>query len=99
MTQKTIEIDRCIVCDFAAESICGCSVNNPLKVNQDSYIICKDILSENSCETSTTEYERSQAHLFAVCDGHGDDGKGVSNYIKTKFPGTVKDWSICIGNI
>lgn len=28
--------------------------------------------------------------MFAVCDGHGDDGHCVSNFIKTKLPGNIK---------
>ena len=73
------------------ESWTGYSANNPLKVNQDNYIISKDLLEHaDTIDVCSWEYERDQIHLFAVWDGHGDDGKSVSSFIKSKFPSNIK---------
>jgi serine/threonine protein phosphatase PrpC len=43
---------------------------NPGKVNQDSYIACKEFGG------------RSDTHFFAVCDGHGYYGREASTLVK-----------------
>ena len=84
-------INKWIIKDFAVESWTGYSSSNPLKVNQDNYITCKDLLERaETIDVWSCEYERDQLHLFAVWDGHGDDGKSVSTYIKSKFPLNIK---------
>ena len=35
--------------------------------------------------------ENSQTHIFAVCDGHGDDGHSVSQFITSKLADSVKN--------
>jgi len=84
-------INKCVIKDFAVESWTGYSVNNPLKVNQDNYLTYKDLLEHpDKIDVFSSEYEKEQLHLFAVCDGHGDDGKSVSAFIKSKLPLNIK---------
>mmetsp|Transcript_17364 Transcript_17364/g.17058 ORF Transcript_17364/g.17058 Transcript_17364/m.17058 type:complete len:540 (+) Transcript_17364:199-1818(+) len=84
-------INKCVVKDTAVESWTGYSMRNPLKVNQDSYIISKDLLEDpESIDVTSVIYENEQTHLFCVCDGHGDDGKSVSEYIKSRLPNNIK---------
>lgn len=80
-------ISRCVVKDTAVESLTGFSLRNPHKVNQDSYVISQDLLEDPEViDLTSMIYEQEQTHLFCVCDGHGDDGKSVSEYIKSRFP-------------
>jgi cGMP-dependent protein kinase len=48
--------------------------NNPNKVNQDSFILSPNL---NGCNFR---------HYFGVCDGHGQNGKEASHYIKVRLP-------------
>lgn len=82
--------NKWIVSDFSVESLSGYSVNNPLKMNQDSYLIHKDLLTESTnIDYSLPEYQYQQVHLFAVWDGHGDDGHSVSGFIKSKLANNI----------
>ncbi|KAM3142703.1 hypothetical protein pb186bvf_005087 [Paramecium bursaria] len=47
------------------------------KINQDSYVICTNI------------GRKSYMHFFAVCDGHGQYGHIVSNFLKTVIPNLI----------
>ncbi|CAD8149905.1 unnamed protein product [Paramecium octaurelia] len=59
----------------------GQIANNPSKVNQDIFY----------CQTNFVE----NLHLFFVCDGHGQNGHLVSNFIQTHLPTTIqKDKSL-----
>lgn len=35
--------------------------------------------------------KNSQTHVFAVCDGHGDDGHSVSQFISSKLSDNIKN--------
>ncbi|CAD8168744.1 unnamed protein product [Paramecium pentaurelia] len=54
----------------------GQIANNPTKVNQDIFY----------CQTNFFE----NFHLFFVCDGHGQNGQFVSNFIQTNLPNTIR---------
>jgi serine/threonine protein phosphatase PrpC len=54
------------------------SVAPKSKENQDAYISCARF-----CDYFHT-------HFFAVCDGHGTNGKLVSNFLKTHLPAALK---------
>ena len=56
---------------FAFATKTGYSPKNPNKVNQDSFLVLPHL----------GEYRRT--HFFAVADGHGVNGKPVSEYVKT----------------
>ena len=62
-------LDNCVT-KFAFATKTGYSPNNPYKVNQDSFLALPHL----------GEYRRT--HLFSVCDGHGQFGKEVSDFIK-----------------
>jgi serine/threonine protein phosphatase PrpC len=59
------------VTKFAFATKTGYSPKNPNKVNQDSFLVLPHL----------GEYRRT--HFFAVADGHGVNGKPVSEYVKT----------------
>lgn len=48
--------------------------SNPNKVNQDAYITTPHFCGLRYC------------HFFAVCDGHGHNGREVSTQIKHRLP-------------
>ena len=52
----------------------GLLSNNPKKFNQDNFIAIPGFSID------------PPSHLFAVCDGHGENGHLVSYYIKENFP-------------
>ncbi|CAD8080016.1 unnamed protein product [Paramecium sonneborni] len=54
----------------------GYIANNPNKVNQDIFY----------CQTNLIE----NIHLFFVCDGHGQNGQFVSNFIQTNLPNNIR---------
>ena len=54
--------------------------NNPFKVNQDAFILAPNILGMQPA-----------LHYFGVCDGHGQYGKEVSNYVKNTLPQKLED--------
>lgn len=55
-----------------------------LKVNQDSLIVMP--------EFSNVEkgYLHGKMHLFGICDGHGKDGKTISQFVSLKIPEVFK---------
>lgn len=59
-----------IVTKFAFATRVGFIPNNPYKENQDNFILNPNLLKLPAC------------HHFAVADGHGQNGKQVSTYIK-----------------
>ncbi|CAD8112624.1 unnamed protein product [Paramecium sonneborni] len=62
---------------YAARSRKGVQGGNATKVNQDAFICCAKI-ENNEC-----------IHLFAICDGHGENGHFVSGFIKAHLPTLV----------
>ncbi|CAK69861.1 unnamed protein product (macronuclear) [Paramecium tetraurelia] len=61
---------------FSHKTRQGQIANNPSKVNQDIFY----------CQTNFIE----NLHLFFVCDGHGQNGHLVSNFIQTHLPNTIQ---------
>lgn len=49
-----------------------------MKVNQDAYITNPHIMGLRHC------------HFFAVCDGHGTNGREVSSFLKHRLPQTLE---------
>lgn len=68
-----------IVTKFAFATWVGFIPNNPYKVNQDNFLLNPNILKLPAC------------HFFGVCDGHGQNGKEVSGFIKTRLPQLVEE--------
>ena len=66
--------DLNIVTKFAFATRVGYIPNNPYKVNQDAYILAPNIM------------KLPAFHYFGVCDGHGQNGKEVSGYVKQRLP-------------
>lgn len=64
---------------FAFATRVGFIPNNPYKVNQDNFLLNPNILKLPAC------------HFFGVCDGHGQNGKEVSGFIKTWLPQLVEE--------
>ena len=63
-----------IVTKFAFATRVGYIPNNPYKVNQDAYVLAPNIM------------KLPAFHYFGVCDGHGQNGKEVSGYVKQRLP-------------
>ena len=59
----------------------GCSGPGIVKTNQDAYFIKENFLKNK-------EY-----YYIGVCDGHGEHGHLVSNYVINKLPSYIKDLS------
>jgi serine/threonine protein phosphatase PrpC len=68
--QASKKFDNCVT-KFAFATKTGYSPKNPNKVNQDSFLVLPHL----------GEYRRT--HFFAVADGHGVNGKPVSEYVKS----------------
>ena len=68
--QTSKKFDNCVT-KFAFATKTGYSPKNPNKTNQDSFLVLPHL----------GEYRRT--HFFAVADGHGINGKLVSEYVKT----------------
>lgn len=64
------KFDNC-VSKFSFATKTGFSPKNPNKVNQDQYLVMPHL----------GEYRRT--HFFAVCDGHGVNGREVSFFVKS----------------
>ena len=64
--------DHNIVTSFSCVSKAG-KQNGTHKTNQDCYILSRSL------------NEVKFQNLFAVCDGHGDNGRQISNVIREKF--------------
>lgn len=69
---------------FSFKTMTGYMPGNPAKVNQDSFIAIQSLTNDSS--------------LFAVADGHGINGKNVSNYIKDRFPILLKRDNLLLSN-
>jgi hypothetical protein len=69
---KYIEIN--VITKYAFATRQGYIPNNPGKVNQDSFILSPNF---SNC---------SFRHYFGVCDGHGQNGKEASHFIKLRLP-------------
>ena len=63
---------------FAFATRVGFHPNNPSKQNQDAYILSPNLASLPSF------------HLFGVCDGHGQFGREVSNFVKIVLPAQIE---------
>lgn len=59
---------------FGFHSKTGMSAESPKKVNQDSYFIIPQFAGIPN------------SYLFGVCDGHGEYGREISNFIKERLP-------------
>ena len=69
-----------VITRFAYSTREGFSVHNVNKKNQDNFI-----LAPNICQT----YHQ---HFFAVCDGHGQNGRQSSMLIKMKFADFLQEF-------
>lgn len=67
-----------IVTKFAFATRVGYIPNNPYKENQDNFLLNPNLLKLPAC------------HFFGVCDGHGQNGKHVSGFIKKRLPVLVE---------
>ena len=70
-------IERNVITKYAFATRVGFIPNNPNKVNQDSFILSPNL---NGCNFR---------HYFGVCDGHGQNGKEASHFIKLRLPQLV----------
>ena len=64
---------------FAFATRVGFHPNNPHKVNQDSYILVPNLQNLQSL------------HMFGICDGHGQYGRDVSQFVKIALPLAIKE--------
>lgn len=62
------------VTKFAFATKTGMAPSNPNKTNQDNWITVPHFTGAKYC------------HFFSVCDGHGQYGREVSTFLKTKLP-------------
>lgn len=69
-----------VVTKFAFATRVGYIPNNPYKVNQDAYILSPNIM------------KMPAFHYFGVCDGHGQNGKEVSGYVKQRLPVLLENY-------
>jgi serine/threonine protein phosphatase PrpC len=63
-----------VITKYAFATRVGFIPNNPNKVNQDSFILSPNL---GGCNFR---------HYFGVCDGHGQNGKEASHFIKMRLP-------------
>lgn len=84
--QYGINEDVNIVTKFAFATRVGYIPNNPYKVNQDSYLLAPNIM------------KLPAFHYFGVCDGHGQNGKEVSEYVKQRLPVLIESYIKSHGN-
>lgn len=75
--QTSKKFDNCVT-KFAFATKTGYSPKNPNKINQDSFLVLPHL----------GEYRRT--HFFAVADGHGINGKLVSEYVKSMLAKEVE---------
>ena len=78
---EPLYIKRNVVTKYAFATRVGFVPNNPRKVNQDSYILHPNVNKSPYC------------HLFGVCDGHGQNGREASTYIKQRLPDLIEQIS------
>lgn len=69
-----------VVTKFAFATRVGYIPNNPYKVNQDAYILSPNLM------------KLPAFHYFGVCDGHGQNGKEVSGYVKQRLPVLLENY-------
>ena len=67
-----------VITKFSFATKGGIAASNPYKQNQDAYLTNPHILGLRHC------------HFFAVCDGHGTNGREVSNYMKHNLPQKIE---------
>lgn len=67
-----------IITKFSFATKGGISSHNPYKVNQDAYVTNPHIMGLRHC------------HFFAVCDGHGTNGREVSSHLKHRLPQAIE---------
>ena len=67
-------LQRNVITKYAFATRVGYIPNNPNKINQDSFILHPNLSNQNF------------HHYFGVCDGHGQNGKDVSHFIKLRLP-------------
>ena len=72
--KENVNEDHNIVTKFAFATRVGYIPNNPYKVNKDAYILSSNIM------------KLPAFHYFGVCDGHEQNGKEVSGYVKQRLP-------------
>jgi serine/threonine protein phosphatase PrpC len=63
-----------VITKFSFATKGGIAASNPYKQNQDAYLTNPHIMGLRHC------------HFFAVCDGHGTNGREVSNFMKQVLP-------------
>ena len=68
-----------IISKYSYRSNTGLMPGNPGKVNQDNYLLVKDMAFNSS--------------LIGVADGHGINGEHVSGYIKERYPSLLSSHS------
>lgn len=73
-------IERNVITKYAFATRVGFIPNNPNKVNQDSFILSPNL---NGCNFR---------HYFGVCDGHGQNGKDASHFIKLRLPQLISKY-------
>ena len=77
-----------VISKFGWWSKAGHVASNSMKPNQDAYIAWVNLLWNES--SKNIDSVPKKIHLFGVFDGHGTEGKAVSNYIKAKLPNIIK---------
>jgi hypothetical protein len=70
---------RNVVKKFAFATRVGFQPGNSNKVNQDSFLLAPNIKG------------RPALHVFGVCDGHGNNGRDASNFVKFALPIAVEE--------
>ncbi len=74
ISQSPGHLQHNVVTKYAFATRVGFMPGNPGKQNQDSFILHPNFRKSG------------QAHLFGVCDGHGHQGREVSNFVKQVLP-------------
>lgn len=77
--EEEVNEDVNIVTKFAFATRVGYIPNSPYKVNQDNFLLNPNML------------KLPAFHFFGVCDGHGQNGKDVSTYIKKRLPLIIEE--------
>ena len=77
-----------VISKYGWWSKAGHSSNNSMKPNQDTYMAYVNLLWNESCKDLDSVPKK--IHVFGVFDGHGIEGKAVSQFIKAHLPNTIK---------
>jgi len=72
------------ILDYGYYTQKGHRPDDPHKQNQDSVIIAPDFFSEKK------GYLQGNASFFGICDGHGKDGKIISQFVVNTIPEVFK---------